>query len=218
MIVQDQTASEESWTLFTGTKPDDMNLPTYEARNTAVLDSGCTSTVSGANWMSCYFDTLPPEQAKQVKRLPDTKRFKFGGGETKTSLQCVEIPCILAGQEIKLIWKMIKLRYLEKPRFHFIRALLYLHNLGNFGGIRWMLLPQLENLSIKEKTLYALISAQTICSSNKAKTESIIGWCWILGWRLSTNPGCDLWKMQHLQTVFTHSSTTCCISSTCYTF
>ena len=37
--------------LFTGSKSDDICLLTNEARNSVVLDSGCTSTVAGTNWI-----------------------------------------------------------------------------------------------------------------------------------------------------------------------
>ena len=45
---------EEDISLYVGPKDDDMCLFTSEARNSAVLDSECTSTVAGQNWVDCY--------------------------------------------------------------------------------------------------------------------------------------------------------------------
>lgn len=60
-----------------------------------LLDSVCTSTVSGANWSTCYLESLPDDQLKQVNCTPTRKLSKFGGGETKVSFEC-----LMAGQSI----------------------------------------------------------------------------------------------------------------------
>jgi len=87
-------------TLFVGPKEEEMCLFISEARNSAVLYSGCTSTVAGQNWINCYLQTLDPEQKKKVLFEPSTKVFKFGGGETKISKGQVQLPCELAGKSV----------------------------------------------------------------------------------------------------------------------
>ena len=49
--------SEENITLFIDPREEEMCLFTSEARNSAVLDSGCTSTVAGQSWINCYLQT-----------------------------------------------------------------------------------------------------------------------------------------------------------------
>ena len=56
---------EENVTLFTGTDETELCLLGSEARNSAILDSGCTSTVAGAYWVRCFLDNLHHEDAKK---------------------------------------------------------------------------------------------------------------------------------------------------------
>lgn len=93
-------SEEQNITLFTGSSDNEMCLFTSEARNVAVLDSGCTSTVTGQLWLKFYLETLHPDQVNMVKYHDSTRVFKFGGGETKISQGCVVIPCKLAGISI----------------------------------------------------------------------------------------------------------------------
>ena len=88
--------------LFTGNQKEEMSLLTKESLYSAVLDSGCSSTVAGKHWMSCYLESLSEDIMKLVKRKPGHKVFKFGGNEIKKSIEVVEIPCILAGKWIRL--------------------------------------------------------------------------------------------------------------------
>ena len=48
----------EKAVLFTGGKVDALNILAAESMNAAVLDSACSSTVAGENWINCYLDTL----------------------------------------------------------------------------------------------------------------------------------------------------------------
>ena len=88
--------------LFTGSIKQEMCLLTYEARNAAVLDSACTSTVAGTVWVDCFIDSLSDEEKSKVIRRPSSKRFKFGGGEKMRSKETIEFPSILAGKSIMI--------------------------------------------------------------------------------------------------------------------
>ena len=77
-----------------------MCLLTNEVRNSVVLDSGCTSTVAGINWINCFLDSLSPDELPTVRREPGVKNFRFGGGITKKSLDVVQSPCRLADRNI----------------------------------------------------------------------------------------------------------------------
>lgn len=88
----------EKAVLFTGQSDlSDMNV---EGRNCAVLDSACSSTVCGRNWMKCYLDSLDAQDKAQVKVEPGTKWFKFGGGERLQSEGFYTIPAVVAGREV----------------------------------------------------------------------------------------------------------------------
>lgn len=94
--------SSEPVVLFTGGTKNDMCLLTYESRNSAVLDSGCSSTVAGKKWINCYIDSLSEPDKMKITRSPGSKNFKFGGGETKQSIEEVEIPGHMAGVPVMI--------------------------------------------------------------------------------------------------------------------
>ena len=78
-----------------------------EASNKGVLDSACTATVTGSDWLAGYIDLLPDEQKSKVVCRPGTKWFKFGGGEMLKSLKQVELPVFVGGRHIRLLVEVV---------------------------------------------------------------------------------------------------------------
>ena len=99
-VYESAQVPQENITLFTGADENAMCLLTYEARNAAVLDSACSSTVAGRNWVKCYLDSLNAEDRLKVERSSGTKIFRFGGGETKKSEETITLPGTLAGKSV----------------------------------------------------------------------------------------------------------------------
>lgn len=99
---------DEKCVLFTGSIKENMVMLGTEARNCAILDSACSSTVCGETWMKCYIDSL--DEHDRMKVLCDTgkKTFKFGGGERLKSVASYNIPAILAGQEVTIKTDVVK--------------------------------------------------------------------------------------------------------------
>ena len=58
-----------------------------EAFNHALLDSGCTSTVCGTDWINCYLDSLSDRLKSKVKRSEANNSFKFGAGGVMKSIK-----------------------------------------------------------------------------------------------------------------------------------
>ena len=58
-----------------------------EALNCAVLDSGCSQTVCGKNWLKCYQESLDDDTT--VTEKPPYATFKFGNGGPVQSLKKV---------------------------------------------------------------------------------------------------------------------------------
>lgn len=84
--------------LFTGNDADELSCLTDEAANSAVLDSGCASTVAGEGWITVYLDSLSDSQRKLVKKANSDKKFKFGAGSMCKSKGEMTLPCIVAGK------------------------------------------------------------------------------------------------------------------------
>lgn len=87
--------------LFTGNK-DDVTMLGIEASNSAVLDSACSRTVCGQNWLNDYLSTLSDTDLAKVKRSEGGKIFKFGGGEKLQSVEALELPAILVGKDVTI--------------------------------------------------------------------------------------------------------------------
>ena len=84
--------------LFTGQK-EELSILLSESINSAILDSGCSSTVAGKQWITCYIDSLTKKELLEVNRSPSDTVFKFGGGEKMKSIEKLTLPCYLAGKK-----------------------------------------------------------------------------------------------------------------------
>ena len=68
----------------------------------AVLDSGCTDTVCGEEWLSSFMQSLSPEARKTVKEYPSEKLFRFGDGDIYKSIKKVVLPVNIGGLDERL--------------------------------------------------------------------------------------------------------------------
>ena len=67
--------------LFTGYHKGDIAQLGIDACSCAVLDSACSSTLCGENWLENYLNSQDHEDRRKIKRFIGQKTFKFGGGE-----------------------------------------------------------------------------------------------------------------------------------------
>ncbi len=66
-----------------------------EALGSIVLDSGCSTTVCGKDWLQAYVDTLSPQDVKLIKEETSETSFKFGDGKHVISKGRMHIPCYI---------------------------------------------------------------------------------------------------------------------------
>ena len=92
----------EEAALLTGFHKDSLSEMSMEARNCAVLDSACTSTVCGKEWLNCYLDSLTESDQASVEKEAGTKWFKSGGGEKLHSQGRYTIPAVLADKDVRI--------------------------------------------------------------------------------------------------------------------
>ena len=74
-----------------------MRVMVADSFNCAILDSACSSTVCGEDWINCYMETLDDKQKQNLKIFPSKTWFKFGDGIKLQSLKKIRIPCEIAG-------------------------------------------------------------------------------------------------------------------------
>ena len=82
-VQEEMESSEEEpepdrFVLFTSNR-DELSRFTSEAINSAALDTGCTTSVAGENWLRIYLESLPTSCSKLVRGpFSSEKWFKFG--------------------------------------------------------------------------------------------------------------------------------------------
>ena len=73
-----------------------------------VLDTGCIESVTGDVWANDMLMSLHPNTREKVKVEASSRRFKFGGGQTRDSMGTFHIPCSLEGVNTVLAVDVVK--------------------------------------------------------------------------------------------------------------
>ena len=73
-----------------------------ETLNLAVLDSECTKTVCGEEWLKCYTDSLSDLERKKIQSFASNTKSRFGDGKSAISEKCVLIPGKIAGKAVTI--------------------------------------------------------------------------------------------------------------------
>ncbi|KAK4329336.1 hypothetical protein Pmani_000306 [Petrolisthes manimaculis] len=66
-----------------------------EAKGCAVLDSGCSTTVCGADWYGSFIQNLSDVERDSIFVEESTSSFTFGDGVTVSSVMRVTLPCVI---------------------------------------------------------------------------------------------------------------------------
>ena len=99
VVVIDNSVEEEV-VLFTSSLKNEIPQLGHEAKNCVVLDSACSSTVCGENWLSMYFAYLDSDLQNNIKKQDGMRMFKFGGGECLRSTAQYYILTYLGGKKL----------------------------------------------------------------------------------------------------------------------
>ena len=102
-VKSDQRSDEKSdEQCYLTIEKKDTRKMMVDSLNCAVLDSACSSTVCGLNWLNCFLDTLSAEDLSRVTEEKSNTSFKFGDGSVIKSLKTVIFPAVLAGEKCKI--------------------------------------------------------------------------------------------------------------------
>ena len=66
-IENDSDTEPISPVLFTGNNENNLSLLVNKARNSAVLDCACSSTVCRKKWLDCYLSSLSKTERSKIK-------------------------------------------------------------------------------------------------------------------------------------------------------
>ena len=97
---QSKTPAKTDISLFQSqnTEGDEVTWFVGETLNCAVLDSGCSHTVCGQNWLKCFEDSL--DEGVSIKKRSSCATFKFGNGRPVQSLKKVALPVTIENDKI----------------------------------------------------------------------------------------------------------------------
>ena len=73
-----------------------------ESRSCGILDTGCSTTVSGQKWLDDYLSNLCDEELAMVREEKSNCTFTFGDGVTYRSIRRVIFPCWIGGVRSEL--------------------------------------------------------------------------------------------------------------------
>ena len=73
-----------------------------ESLNSAILDSGATSSVAGRVWLECYLGSLSVDSVNYVHYTKSSNSFKFGSGQIFHSLYRVSIPANIGTKKVNI--------------------------------------------------------------------------------------------------------------------
>ena len=102
LYVDEAQYDEEAFCLYTGQNIDEMVMLSTEAQNCAVLDSACSSTVCGKEWLNGYLNSLDENKLSNVEKTVSQKSFKFGGGTRLPSEGQYVLPAVIAGKKVTI--------------------------------------------------------------------------------------------------------------------
>ena len=89
-------------------KPDRMKNLIGESFGMAVLDSGCTKSVTGEMWLDEYLQTLSEQDRLQVSERGNDATFRFGDGVELTSSKLVKFPVVIGSQKFFIEADVVK--------------------------------------------------------------------------------------------------------------
>ena len=88
--------------LYTGNVKEENCLLVQETRKKGLIDTACSSTVSGERWIDDFVDSMSEESRANIEKYDSVKVFKFGAGDRKVFKGFWRIPCCIAGENVYL--------------------------------------------------------------------------------------------------------------------
>ena len=74
-----------------------MSVLMTESVSYAILDTACSSTVCGSDWLKAYTQTLSEEEILRIEEGESATTFKFGDGKVYKSMKKVKFPVNIIG-------------------------------------------------------------------------------------------------------------------------
>ncbi len=96
-----------NFTLFNKTSEEKNAIFVVESYGAAVLDTACTKTVCGRNWLQQYISCLDEAEIRDIRHRVSNQQFKFGDGATFRSYENSVIPAVIGGTSCKISTEVV---------------------------------------------------------------------------------------------------------------
>ena len=73
-----------------------------ESRNSAILHSRASNTVTGESWMNTYIGSLDDQDKAKIVFRDSTNVYRFGDGKTKPATRNADIPVVIGSKQFTL--------------------------------------------------------------------------------------------------------------------
>ena len=102
-VTSSNVTGSDEYVMIAKTK-EELCLLVEEAGVKGVIDSACSKTVAGNDFITKYIDSLPENTRSSVNHdgEPSTTVFQFGGGERRSSLKKMAIPAVIGDIKLKI--------------------------------------------------------------------------------------------------------------------
>ena len=87
---------------FTGYDKEEFCQLGIDARNCAIFDSECSSTVCGRSWIDAYIKSLNEGHREKIGQTVGETKFKFGGRTWLKSTAEYSLPAVITGKELTI--------------------------------------------------------------------------------------------------------------------
>ena len=73
-----------------------------ESRNSAILDSRASNTVTGESWINTYIESLDDQDKAKIVFRDSTNVYRFGDSKTILATRHVDIPVVIGSKQFTL--------------------------------------------------------------------------------------------------------------------
>lgn len=104
---ESSSTQEVHITLFNSRINEDRSTLVEETLGMAVLDCGCSKTVTGVRWLESYIDALSENDRACIQSKSSNTNFKFGDGVTVISHKQVSIPASIGTKRVEIVTEVV---------------------------------------------------------------------------------------------------------------
>ena len=97
-----QCNQEDSELVLVSHEESELCLLIEEAGSRAVLDTACSKSAAGLDWVRNYTELVSPTYSDQLELRPSAKIYQFGGGEKRKSEGQLTLPVVIGNKKINL--------------------------------------------------------------------------------------------------------------------